>query len=65
MTMNSAKKIEYPHLMVSKMTRRIWWTFIRVLESLKKLYFDGLLCSKHIMFQLENFRGIMCHATEG
>ena len=24
MTMNSAKKIEYPHLMVSKMTRRIW-----------------------------------------
>ena len=22
-------------------------------------------CPKHILFQLENFRGIMCHDTEG
>ena len=24
----------------------------------------GSFCPKHIMFQLENFRGIVCHDTE-
>ena len=31
----------------------------------EKLYFDGSFCPKHIMFQLENFLGIMSHDTEG
>ena len=29
-----------------------------------KLYIDGLFCPKHILFELENVRGIMCHDTE-
>ena len=29
----------------------------------EKLYRMGYFCQKHVMFQLENFRGIMCHVT--
>ena len=53
-----------PDLVVSKMARGIGWTFIRVLKSLKNCTLMGSFCPKHIMFQVENFRGIMCHDTE-
>ena len=44
-----------PDPVVSKMAWGVGWTFIRAL---------GSYCQKH-MFQLENFRVIMCHDTEG
>ena len=45
-------------------TRGIVWTFIRALESLKNCTLMGSFCPKH-MFQLETFRRIMCHDTQG
>ena len=48
-----------PDLVVSKMAWGIGWTFIRALKSLKNCSLMGYFYSKHIMFQLENFRGIM------
>ena len=54
-----------PNLVVSKLARGIGWTFIRALKSLKKCTLMRSFCPKHIMFQLKNFRGIMCHHTEG
>ena len=54
-----------PYLVVTKMAWGIWWTFIRAPKSLKKCTLMGSFCPKHIMFQLENFTGIMCHDTEG
>ena len=55
-----------PDPLVSKMAWGIGWTFIRAPTSLKIVNWIGLLwivqgCfyPKHIMFQLENFRGIM------
>ena len=53
-----------PDLMVSKMAWGIGWTFIRALKSLKNCTLVGSFCPKH-MFQEENFRGILCHDTEG
>ena len=53
-----------PDLVVSKMAWGIGWTFIRVLKSLKNCTLMGSFCPKHIMFQVENFREIMCHDTE-
>ena len=40
-------------------------TFIRALKSLKNCTLMGSFCPKHIMFQLENFIGIMGNETEG
>ena len=40
------------------------WTFIRALKTLKNYTLMSSFCSKH-MFQLEYFRGIMYHETEG
>ena len=54
-----------PDLVVSKMARGIGWTFIRALKSLKNCTKMGSFCPNYIMFQLENFRGIMCYNTEG
>ena len=54
-----------PDLAVSKMAWGIGWTFIRAPKSLKNITLMSSFCSKHIMFQLENFKGIMCHDTEG
>ena len=51
-------------LVVSKMARGIGWTFIRTLKILNNYTLMGSFSQKHIMFQLENFRGIMCHDTE-
>ena len=48
-----------PDRVVSKMAWGIGWTFIRALKSLKNCSLMGYFYSKHIMFQLENFRGIM------
>ena len=53
-----------PDILVSKMAWGIGWTFIRALKSLKNYTLMGSFCSKH-MFQLENFKGIMYHETEG
>ena len=53
-----------PDLVVSKMAWWIGWTFIIALENLKNCTLMGSFCPK-VMFQLENFRGIMCHDTEG
>ena len=52
-------------LVVSKMAWGIGLTFIEAFKSLKTCTLMGSLCPKHIMFSLENFRGIMCHETEG
>ena len=54
-----------PDLVISKMPWGIGLTFIRALKSLKNCTLMGSFCPKHIMFQLENFIGIMCHDTEG
>ena len=50
-----------PGLRVSKMGWGIWhgWTFITAPKSLKNYTLIGSLCTKHIMFQIENFRGII------
>ena len=54
-----------PDLVVSRMAWGIGWTFIRALKCLRKNYtLMGSFCPKHIMFQLENFRGVMCHDNE-
>ena len=53
-----------PDLAASKMTWRIRWTFIKALKSLKNCALMGPFCPKHIMFQLESFRGIMYHDTD-
>ena len=53
-----------PDLVVSKMAWGIGWTFIRALKSLKNCTLMGSFFPKHI-FQLEDFRGILCHDTEG
>ena len=49
---------------VSKMAWGTGWTFIRAPKSWKNCTLLSSLYSKHITFQLENFRGIMCHDTE-
>ena len=64
-TLNSDAKCEYPDLVVSKMACGSGWTFIRALKSLKNCTLMGFFCPKDIMFQQENFKGIMCHDTEG
>ena len=56
---------KYPELMVSKMAWGIGWSFIRALKNLKNCTLMSSFCPKHIMFQLETFREIMCHDTEG
>ena len=48
-------------LVVSKMAWGIGWTFITALKNLENCPF----LSKGYMFQLEKFKGIMCHHTEG
>ena len=52
-----------PDLVVWKMAWGIGWTFITALKNLKNCILMGSFCPKD-MFQLENFRGIMCHDTE-
>ena len=54
-----------PDLVVSKMAWGIGWTFIRASKSLKDCTLMSSFCPNHIMFQLESFRGVMCHDTEG
>ena len=51
-----------PDLVVSKIAWGIWWTLLRALKQLKYCTLMGSFCAKY-MFQLENFRGIMCHDT--
>ena len=43
----------------------VGWTFTRAPKSLKNCTLMASFGPKHIMLQLENFRGIMCHGTEG
>ena len=52
-------------LVVSKMALGIGSTFIRALKSLKNCTLMRSFCPKLIMFQPGNFRGILCHDTEG
>ena len=54
-----------PDIAVSKMAWGIGWTFITVLKILKNCTLMGSFCPKRIMFQRENFKGIMCHDAEG
>ena len=54
-----------PDLVLSKMAWEIGWTFITALKSRKNCSLIGSFCPKHIMFQLKDLRGIMCHDTEG
>ena len=43
-----------------KITWRIGLAFIRALKKLKSCSLMGIFCPKHVMFQLKNFKGIMC-----
>ena len=52
-------------LVISKMKWEIGWSFVTTLRCLKNCILMGSFCPKHIMFQLENSRGIMCRDTEG
>ena len=54
-----------PGSVVSKMAWGTGWTFITALKNLKNCTLMGSFCPKDIMFQLDNFRWIMCHDTEG
>ena len=51
-------------LVVSKMTWVIVWNFIWSFKSLKYGTLIGSFRPKHIIFQLENFKEIMCHDTK-
>ena len=51
-------------LVVSKLGWGIGWIFIRALKSLKNCTLMGSFSAKNVMFQLENFRGVICHDTE-
>ena len=44
---------------------RNWVSFHYSAQKSEKLYINGLFLSKGYMFQLESFRGITCHYTEG
>ena len=46
-----------PDLVLSKMAWWIGWTFIKPVTCLENCTLMGLFCLKHIMFQIENFRG--------
>ena len=50
-----------PDLVVLKLAWVNQWTFIRVLKNLQICTLMGSFCQMYIMFQLENFRGIMCY----
>ena len=56
-----------PGFEVSKLAWGIWhgWTFIKAPKTQKNCTLMGSSCTNHVMFQLENFRGIICHDTEG
>ena len=54
-----------PDLALSKMAWGIGWTFIRALKSLKNCILMGSFCLKYIMFELKNYRSVMCYDTEG
>ena len=47
------------NLVVSKIAWGIGWAFIRALKSLKNGTLMGSFCPSHVMFQLENFIGIV------
>ena len=51
------QNLKKPDLVVLKMAWGIEWTFIRALKSLKNCRLTGSFCPKHILFQIENFRG--------
>ena len=59
------QNLNSPDLAVSKMAWGIGWTFTGAPKSLKNCTLMSCFCPKHIMFQLENVSGIMCHNTEG
>ena len=54
-----------PDLVVSKMAWEIGLTFIIALKSLKNCILMGCFCPKHVMLQLEDFRGIMHSLQRG
>ena len=47
-----------PNSMGFELKKKFW-------KSLKNCTLMGSFYQKHLMFQLESFRGIMCHDTEG
>ena len=49
-----------PDIVVSKMAWGIGWAFIRALKYLKNCTLTRSFCPMYIMFQPENFVGIMC-----
>ena len=63
MTLNSDQKFEW----TLTMWFQKWYEELGELSpdhsKSEKLYIHGL-CQKHLMFQLKNFGGIMCHDTE-
>ena len=59
------QNLNNPDLAVSKMAWGIGWTFTGAPKSLKNCTLMSCFWPKHIMFQLENVSGIMCHNTEG
>ena len=43
----------------------IWQILIRALDNLKSVPLNGFLWPKYIMHELEKYRGVMFHGTEG
>ena len=52
-------------LVALKIAWEIGWTFIRAHKSQKNCTLMSSFFLKHMMFQLENFKGTRCHGTEG
>ena len=51
-------------LVISKLTREIWWILTRAIESLKNFDFNVLLLSKVYIAWAKKYRGVIFHETE-
>ena len=65
MALNSDVKFEKTLPCDFKNGIRNWVNLHGNTQSLKNCILMGSFCQKHLMFQLENFREIMCYNTEG
>ena len=65
MTLKSDAKFKEKLTCAFKYDMRNWVNFHLSSQKSENCTMMGSFCPKHILFQLQNFRGIMCHDTEG
>ena len=66
MALNSDAKFEKPLHCGFKNSMKNWVNFQhQSTQKTENCIFMVSFCPKHILFQLETFRGFMCHDTEG